>query len=311
MIDPHNPIFQDEQKAREYLESLRWPNGPVCPHCKSENEATKLAGKTTRPGVWKCRKCWKPFTVTVKTVFERSKVPLNTWLYVTFLLCSSKKGMSSHQIHRMIGGQYRTARFMTMRVREAMRVGSFEPPMGGGGGVVEIDDTFIGRKFGTRVWRGGHVHKHAVLTLVERGGEARSFHMKDGMSGSEVVPIVRANIDRETRLMSDTAGAYTYFKAGFTSHETVNHADDEWARGEVHTNTIEGYFSIFKRGMKGVYQHCSAANLHRYLAEFDFRYSNRIALGIDDNARTEKALKRIGGRRLMYKKSTGKEATQA
>lgn len=300
MIDPTNPIFTDDTKAREFLELQRWPNGPVCPHCKAENAATKLQGKSTRPGVYKCRKCDLPYTVTVGTVFERSKVPLRTWLYVTFLLCSSKKGISSHQVHRMIGVQYKTARFMTMRIREAMRSGSLMPPMGSGGGVIEADETFIGTKKDVKMRR-GTIHKHAVLTLVERGGEARSFHL-DRTTIGEVIPIARKNISNEARLMTDTASYYGPMQVGFASHETVNHREGEYGRGDIHTNTVEGYFSIFKRGMKGVYQHCSEANLHRYLAEFDFRYSNRIARGVDDNARAAKALKGIEGKRLMYKK---------
>ena len=313
MIDPSNPIFNDETKAREFLEAQRWPDGPVCPHCEATHTATKLQGRSTRPGVYKCKKCDLPYTVTVGTVFERSKVPLRTWLYVTFLLCGSKKGISSHQIHRMIGVQYKTARFMTMRIREAMRIGSLAPPMGSGGGTIEADETFIGAKAGTP--RKGqrpaaYQHKHAVLTLVERGGEVRSFHI-DRAQGKTIIPIIRANVSKEAAIVTDEAKHYGHLRAGFAAHETVNHTEKEYARGTIHTNTVEGYFSIFKRGMKGVYQHCAEQNLHRYLAEFDFRYSNRIALGIDDDARAAKALKGISGKRLMYKKPRAKAATAA
>jgi transposase-like protein len=312
LIDPSNPIFNDEEKAREYLEALRWPDGPVCPHCNAEKSATKLQGKSTRPGVYKCRKCEHPYTATVGTVFESSKIPLRTWLYVTFLLCSSKKGISSHQIHRMIGVQYKTARFMTMRIREAMRTGSLVPPMGGPGSIVEIDETYIGKKPEAKNFSKPHgaSQKMAVLTLVNRGGEARSFHI-DYSDSQTIVPIVQANIDRETKIATDEARYYNKLKKHFIEHGTVNHSAYEWKRGEVSTNVVEGFFSIFKRGMKGVYQHCSEANLHRYLAEFDFRYSNRIALGIDDDARAEKALKGIVGKRLLYKKSHVEKATCA
>jgi transposase-like protein len=300
MIDPTNPIFTDETKAREFLELQRWPNGPVCLHCKAENAATKLQGKSTRPGVYKCKACDQPYTVTVGTVFERSKIPLRTWLYVTFLLCSSKKGISSHQVHRMIGVQYKTARFMTMRIREAMRAGSFATPMGSGGSIVEVDETYIGYKGDKKYTRTGYSHRNAVLTLVSRDGEARSFHINES-NQQNILPIIRQNLAQEAKVVTDDAGYYRNLDKEFL-HAFVNHSAGQYGRGEIHTNTIEGFYSIFKRGMKGVYQHCSEKHLHRYLAEFDFRYSNRIALGIDDDARAAKALKGIEGKRLMYKK---------
>ncbi len=267
-----NPIFHDEVNAREFLEAQRWPNGPVCPHCKEEDAATKLQGKSTRAGVYKCKNCERPYTVTVGTVFERSKVPLRTWLYVTFLLCGSKKGISSHQIHRMIGVQYRTARFMTMRIREAMRTGALAPPMGSGGGVVEADETYTGRSIYPKMG-GGTQHMRTVFTLVERGGEARSFHIERAHA-STITPIIEANISKEAKIASDDAHHYHMLKKKGFDHESVSHRRGEYVRGDVHSNTVEGFFAIFKRGMRGTYQHCAEANLHRYLAEFDFRYSN-------------------------------------
>lgn len=302
MIDPNNPIFQNDESAREFLEAQRWPHGPVCPHCEAENAATKMQGKSTRPGLYKCRRCEKPYTVTVGTVFERSKVPLHTWMYATFLMCASKKGMSAKQLERMIGVQYKTAWFMFHRIREAMRKGDLAGPMGGGGGIVEVDETFMLVKR-TRGGRGRRLGEtRVVLTLIDRTGESRSFHI-DRANGTNIVPIVRENISREATLSTDDAPYYSYLDSGFAGRGVVKHRQEEYVRGEFHTNSCEGYFSIFKRGMRGVYQHCGEQHLHRYLAEFDFRYSNRIALGIDDDARAAKALKGISGKRLLYKKS--------
>lgn len=298
VIDLTNPIFNDEAKAREFLEAERWPHGPVCPHCEAVDAATKLKGKSTRPGVYKCKACEKPYSVTVGTVLERSKIPLHKWMLATFLLSSSKKGMSAHQLHRNLKVTYKTAWFMFHRIREAMRSGGLAPPMGGGGGIVEVDETFIGRKRGVRVGGGG-AHKHAVVTLVDRKGEARSFHVEN-LRTKTIVPIIKKNIERETRIATDEAGHYDVLRFHFRDHAKVTHSRFEWVRGEIHTNTVEGYFSVFKRGMKGIYQHCGEQHLHRYLAEFDFRYSNRSALGIDDAARARKALRGIGGKRLTY-----------
>jgi transposase-like protein len=293
-------IYTDENAAREHLESLNWPDGPVCPHCGTVNEATKLAGKSTRPGVYKCRPCQKPFSVTVGTVFERSKIKLNVWVHAVDLYTASKKGFSAHQLHRTLGVTYKTAWFMAHRIREAMR-DSNPPPMGGNGGVVEVDETYIGRLVDVPKQRGGTAHKNVVLTLVERSGSARSFHI-DSTTIAQVAPIIRENIRRETRLMTDEAPVYKEVGREYDSHDTVNHSAYEYVRGEITTNTVEGYYSIFKRGMKGVYQHCAEKHLHRYLAEFDFRYSNRVALGIDDTMRAEKAMKGIVGKRLMYRR---------
>jgi transposase-like protein len=301
-----NPIFQDETKAREWLEARVWPNGPVCPHCGNADPSRvrKLEGAKHRPGVYQCNECREQFTVTVGTVFERSKIPLTKWLAALFLLVSSKKGVSAHQIHRMLGITYKTAWFMMHRLREAMRSEELFP-MGGEGETVEVDETFIGRLEGVPKQRHGAAHKNVVLTLVERGGSARSFHV-DGTSIADVVPIVKANVAKETAMMTDTASEFRTM-GHFASHDMVNHAKDEYARYEgekmISTNTVENYYSVFKRGMKGVYQHCSEKHLHRYLAEFDFRYSNRAKLGCDDMERAERLAAGIVGKRLTYRRT--------
>jgi transposase-like protein len=295
-------IYTDENAAREHLEKLLWPEGPLCPHCGNADPARirKLEGKSTRPGVFKCNECRKPFSVTVGTVFERSHIPLHKWVYATHLLTSSKKGISSHQLMRMLDVTYKTAWFMSHRIREGMRPKELTP-MGGGGMTVEADETFIGRLEGQTKAQ-GYAHKNVVLTLVERGGIARSFHIEN-TSVSQIVPIVRQNVRRESKLMTDEARQYVNLGKEFDSHGAVRHANREYVRGEVHTNTVEGYYSIFKRGMKGVYQHCAEKHLHRYLSEFDFRYSNRSKLGIEDAERADKALQGITGKRLTYRRA--------
>lgn len=294
--------LQDEEAAYAYVEARVWPNGPVCPHCGGGSERIKkLAGKTTRIGLWKCYACMKPFTVKVGTVFESSHVKLHLWLQAVHLLCSSKKGMSSNQLHRTLGVTLKTAWFMSHRIREAMRDGPLLRPMGGEGAVVEVDETFIGQKKDVPKRR-GYAHKHAVLSLVERGGKVRSFHV-DGTKTADVVPIMKENIARETRIMTDEAGQYAHVKKHFAGHDFVSHGKGEYVRDEVHTNTVEGFYSVFKRGMKGVYQHCSEKHLHRYVAEFDFRHNNRVKLGVDDVQRTGNALRGIVGKRLTYRQS--------
>jgi len=296
--------FHDEEAAYAYLEARVWPKGPVCPHCGGVDRVGKLKGKSTRIGVWKCYQCRKPFRVTVGTVFESSHVPLRLWLQAVHLMTSSKKGISSNQLHRVLGVTLKTAWFMSHRVREAMRVLGMEP-MGGEGEVVEVDETYIGRRDGAVKARGTG-HKNVVLTLVQRGGTARSFHV-DGMAISDVMPILRENVARESRVNTDESSSYNDVALEFAEHDAVNHGQDEYARRTddplyiISTNTIEGYYSIFKRGMKGVYQHCKEKHLHRYLAEFDFRYSNRIALGVDDTERADRTLKGIVGKRLTYR----------
>jgi transposase-like protein len=290
-------VLQNETVAIAWVEARVWPKGPVCPHCGGFDRIGKMKGKATRIGLYKCYQCRKQFTVKVGTVFEDSHVPMNIWLQAMYLLCSSKKGISSNQLSRTLGVTLKTAWFMSHRIREAMRVVGMEP-MGGAGETVESDETFIGRIEGEKKRRGGWGHKNAVLTLVQRGGGARSFHIEDTSVG-QVHSIVRNNVARETALMTDEARHYDDVGRAFASHETVKHSDDEYVRYEgdriISTNTVEGYYSIFKRGMKGVYQHCSEKHLHRYLAEFDFRYSNRVRLGVDDVERTIRAVKGIVG----------------
>lgn len=297
--------FQDNDAAREHLESLRWPNGPVCPHCGGSDRNSALNGESHRDGLYFCGDCRSQFSVTVGTVFERSKIPLHKWLMATHLMCSSKKGISSKQIERMLGVTYKTAWFMTHRIREAMK------PSGGGmfgtgGKIVEADETFYGIKPGSVKRKGGPAHKEAIFSLVERNGSVRSFHVTD-VTAKTLKEKLDAHVAKDARLMTDGGGQYRKTKKDFPKHETVNHAAGEYARGDVTTNTIEGFFGIFKRGMFGVYQHCSSHHLERYTTEFDFRYSNRIALGISDTQRTDEALKGIGGKRLTYRR-TGAQA---
>jgi transposase-like protein len=302
-----DPRFTDETAAREALEAIVWPNGPICPHCGNADAAkiAKLETKTARPGLRYCNECKGQFTATVGTIFERSKIPLTKWWLAAHLIGSSKKGISSHQLHRMLGVSYKSTWFMMHRLREAMRVGGLAP-MGGDGQTVEIDETFIGKREGFEAKAGWVRHKNTVLTLVERGGSARSFHI-DEATKENIVPIVRDNLDRESHLMRDEARRYESIGKEFAAHDVVDHSRKEYGYtdhetgAKVNTNTVEGYYSIFKRGMKGVYQHCGEKHLHRYLAEFDFRYSNRSALGCEDQERARRALSGITGKRLTYK----------
>ena len=305
------PIFQDETAAREWLEARVWANGRPCPHCSVMDASTGLKGKAHRPGVYQCNACRGQFTVTVNTVFERSKIPLTKWLAALFLMVSSKKGVSAHQVHRMLGLSYKSAWFMMHRLREAMRSGALSP-LGGEGKIVEIDETYIGKKAGAKVKQGAS-HKHAILSLVERGGEVRSFHV-DSVKKEEIAPILKANIARETHIMTDDAFRYRGLAKDFAKHDAVRHSCDEYGYTDketgtkINTNTIEGYYSVFKRGMKGVYQHCSEKHLHRYVAEFDFRYSNRSARGIEDRQRADILAKGIVGRRLTYRRPNEEQA---
>jgi len=296
------PHFQSPEAAREYLEALRWGSDRVCPHCGTVNESFA----TKKAGVYRCRvkECRKDFSVTTKSVMESSHIKLSVWLQAFFLMSSSKKGMSSHQLHRALGITYKSAWFLTHRIREAMRAGGLVSPMGGNGGVVEVDETFFGRLEGQPKRKAAWSHKNVVLTPVERGGSARSFHV-DGVRIGDLQPIIRENLSREAALMSDEMYSYKEIGREFASHETVTHSKDEYVRlGDerlIHTNTVEGYYSIFKRGMKGVYQHCAEKHLHRYLSEFDFRYSNRVALGVHDGERADIAIKGAAGKRLTYR----------
>ncbi len=262
--------FHDEAAAYAWVQARVWPEGPVCPHCGGVERIGKMGGKSTRIGTYKCYQCRKPFSVKVGTVFEASHVPMTLWLQAMFLMTSSKKGISSNQLHRTLGVTLKTAWFMSHRLRLAMVAVGLDP-LGGEGKTVEADETYIGRVKGMPKPRSGFSHKHAVLTLVERGGSARSFHV-DGVSTADLKSFIVGSVAPETALMTDELNAYKPIGKGFASHETVNHSKDEYVRGRVHTNTVEGYYSVFKRGMKGVYQHCGERHLHRYLAEFDFRY---------------------------------------
>ena len=305
MTNLTDPIYTDKDKAREHFERIYWPNGPVCSHCGVVNSATLVKGKSHRPGMYQCNACRKPFTVTTGSVMESSHIPLNKWALGFHLYAASKKGFSAHQLHRMIGVTYKSAWFMSHRIREAM--GDSNPePLGSNGKFVEADETFIGRKAGTRV-RKGTAHKMAVMSLVERNGSSRSFPVTDINSGT-LVPLMKSNIAKGATVMTDSAWAYGSLPLHFKRHDTVNHSIDEYVRGDAHTNTVEGFFSVFKRGMKGVYQHCSEQHLHRYLAEFDFRYSNRMANGVDDLLRTMRAIRGAQGKRLTYRQANRKAA---
>jgi transposase-like protein len=304
--------FQDDDEARKALEALLWPDGPICPHCGVINHAYP----TKRTGVYRCaeKECRKDFTVTMRTVMERSKIPLHKWLQAFHLMCSSKKGMSAHQLHRTLGMGYETAWFMAHRIREAMRAGGLAAPLGGNGKVVEADETYYGqveepkalnaqgRPF--RKAKASPRNRRPILALVERGGNVRTFHVPVADKPS-VTKIVRENIARESRLHTDESKLYVGSDQHFDGHKAVTHSKKEYVRYEpgetVHTNTAEGYFSIFKKGMRGIYQHCKEKHLHRYLAEFDWRYNHRVALGYNDGERAALAVKNAAGKRLTYR----------
>jgi transposase-like protein len=291
------PQFKTEEGAFAYVEAHLWQEGPVCPHCGNcdATRIRKMQGKTTRMGLYKCNECRKPFTVRMGTIFESSHLPLHLWLQVIHLMCASKKGISTRQIQRMLQCSLKTAWFLTHRIREAMRTGELAPM----GGIIEVDETFIGNKKGVEVKRGWS-HKMKVLSLVSREtGEKRSF-VVDSVNAATIMPIVKANVAKEAMVMTDDSGVYLTVGENFHAHGVVNHSAEEYVIGIAHTNTIEGSFSIFKRGMKGIYQHCAEHHLHRYLAEFDFRYTNRESLGCNDTMRAETALRGVIGKRLTY-----------
>jgi hypothetical protein len=265
-----------------------------------------MKGKSTRIGTYKCYACRKPFTVKIGTIFEASNVKMTVWLQAIFLLAASKKGISTHQLHRVLGVALRTAWFLSHRIREAMRSGELAP-MGGAGGIVEVDETFIGREPGKPKKRAYH-HKMKVLTLVDRETKRARSMVVDNLKPTTIAPILRENMAKEARLATDEGGHYLHIGREFADHGVVRHGREEYVVGEVHTNTIEGYFSIFKRGMKGIYQHCGKRHLHRYLAEFDFRYNYRIANGYDDQQRTDELITGFVGRRLTYRDSSRRAA---
>jgi len=305
------PRFHDEAAARAWFEAARWPNGPVCSHCGSaKHYPTKIEGR------YRCasKECRKDFTVQTGTVMERSHAPLTHWVVAFTMGCSSKKGFSAHQLHRTLGCQYKTAWFLHHRVMEAMREGGLDlPKLGGEGKIVEADETYYGplkqpkthradgtpyrNRPGNKVMGPGN--KRAIVSLVERGGQVRSFHVPRADKAT-VSRIVTENIARESRLHTDESNLYKGADLFFADHETVKHSKKEYARGDVHVNSAEGFFGVFKRGMRGVYQHCSEKHLHRYLAEFDFRYNRRASLGWTDEARTIAAVKAAEGKRITY-----------
>jgi len=300
------PHYHDEAAAFAKLESIVWPNGPVCPHCGGVEKIYRIKpnpAKRIRHGLHKCGQCKGQFTAKIGTVFEDSKLPLHKWFQAAFLMASSKKGISSNQLARTLEVTVKTAWFMSHRLREAMRTGELNPMSG----IVEVDETFIGhdktiKPKGQKKGR-GYAHKYKVLTLVERGGRARSV-VVDDLQAETLVPILKEQIDREATIMTDEAGQYRYLDRDFAEHHFVRHGQGEYGRGPIHTNTIEGFFSIFKRGMKGVYQHASKKHLPRYVAEFDFRYNLRAATGVDDAARADALVAGIVGKRLTYRDSS-------
>ncbi len=304
--------FHNEKAAYKYVEKHIWANGRSCPHCGVVDRSGPLKGESTRIGVYKCYDCRKPFTVKVGTIFESSHIKLHIWLQAIFLISSSKKGVSANQLHRVLGITLKSAWFLSHRIREAMRDNG--KGVLGEGGIVEADETYFGRKkeqsktrsnglpFGHSKSGRGPSNKRAIVSLVERGGKVRSFHV-DRADKVTVAQIVVENVAKEAMMFTDESRLYTGADAHVSIHDTIRHAAGEYARGIVHTNTIEGYFSIFKRGMKGIYQHCSEKHLHRYLAEFDFRYNNRAGLGYNDEARSKNLLKGAVGKRLTYERT--------
>jgi|ERR1700733_2380551 len=310
MSDLSNPIFTDEAKARAWLEARIWPNGPICPKCGSVNNATLMKGKTTRPGLYQCNACREPFTVTVNTLYERSHIPLHKWLAATHLMMASKKGISALQVGRLLGISKKSSWFLCHRIRESLRGAGLEP-MGGEGKIVESDEAYIGGKEKNRhrihrAHRGsgtGFDTKEAVVSLVERGGSVRSFHIGT-VSAKTLRPVLTEQIKRDTYIMTDRASTSDWIKGDFAKHSTVNHTIGEYVRGDIHTNTVEGYFSIMKRGINGIYHHVSPQHLKRYLAEFDYRYNEREALGVNDAQRMAKSIPGIVGKRLTYRRTS-------
>jgi transposase-like protein len=309
----NQPQFQDAEKAREHLEALRWPNGPICPHCGSVRTPLKLEGKSYRPGLFKCGDCYEQFTVTVGTVFERSKIKLNIWLQAVHLMCASKKGISAKQLERMLGVTYKTAWFMAHRIREAMTA-EMAGPMGGSGKIVEADETYWGSEGGSKVQakkanpaarRSGAVLKDAnkVVALVERGGHVRAFHVPS-VTGQNLKIVLETQIHPDTHVMTDASPRYNLLKRehGFKAYDQINHSKHEYARGIVTTNTVEGFFSVFKRGLVGTFHHVAPKHLQRYTDEFSFRFNTRQALGFSDTDRANIALKNIAGKRLTYRR---------
>ena len=307
-----NPIFHNEIKAREWLERRLWPEGPICPKCGVVKQATLMRGKSHRAGLYQCNACQEPFTVTVGTLYERSHVPLHKWLAATYLMMSSKKGMSALQISRMIGVTYKTAWFLCHRIRESLRDSS--GPLGGEGKVVEVDETYVGGRDSNRhkskmkgkTFRSQSVEKEPIVSLVERGGRVRSTHIRD-VNIKTLRPILLEQIHAASHVMTDQHAVYPAATRAFAQHSYVNHGLDEYVRGDVSTNTVESYFAILKRGVFGTFHHVSAQHLKRYVGEFDYRYNTRIALGYSDMDRFAESFPGIVGKRLTYRRPRGAE----
>jgi transposase-like protein len=307
MIDLTNPIFNDETAAWEHFEAIRWPDGPICPHCGVINSADPIIGKTARHGLYRCRGCVEQFTATIGTIYEGSHIPMHKWLLATHLLCASKKGMSAHQLMRMLGiGSYRTAWFMCHRIREAMTP-STPSPIGGEGKIVESDETFIGGKSKNRAYGKKEPKKHAVMTLVERDGESRSFHVANVKAKTLREKIVKT-VSRKSHLMTDELASYEKVGKEFANHDTVTHSANEYVRlgGFVHINTAECRFSLMKRAVFGTHHSISEAHLPRYLSEWDYKWNTR---NISDTERAAAAVKGAEGKRLQYRQP--REATHA
>lgn len=297
------PHFHNEEAAYAFVEARIWPKGPVCPHCGGVERNSKLGGASTRIGTYKCYDCRKPFTVKIGTIFEKSHIPMRLWLQAIFLIASSKKGISSNQLHRTLGVTLKSAWFMSHRIREAMKDSGGEGLLGGGGVPVEVDETYYGTARPKPENFRGAGHKHKIVALVERGGKVRSFHMEK-ITGENIKQILRGNIAKDAHLMTDEATMYRKIGREFAQHSAVNHGEEEYARGEVTTNTIEGCFSILKRGLVGTYHHVTGAHLDCYIAEFDFRYNNRKSLGIEDKQRADNLLRGVVGKRPTYETTT-------
>jgi transposase-like protein len=302
MTNLSDPIYHDDAKAREYLESLRWAGGRFCPHCGEAERTSPIEGESNRPGMYYCRACEKQFTVTIGTVYERSHIPLHKWVTAMHLMASSKKGISAHQLHRLLGITYKSAWFMAHRIREAMREAK-PGPLGGQNKVVEVDETYVGGKLGNRKSR-KVPPKKAVVALVEREGRVRGHHVPT-VNAKTLRPILVSQVSRKSYLMTDESKVYPSIGKEFAGHGTVNHSAEEYVRtgGFHHTNTVENFFSILKRGITGVYQHTSEKHLSRYVDEFAFRHNNRIGLGVTDDQRREAAIKGAEGKRLTYRRT--------
>ena len=296
-----NPIFHDEDAARAHLESVRWPDGPTCPHCGEVDNVTLLHGKSHRKGLIYCNSCEQPFSVMVGSVMERSKIPLTKWVLGFHLMAAAKKGVSAHQLHRMLGITYKSAWFLAMRIREAMGLDpETEETMGGGGSIVESDETFVGGKK-KNVHKGKpEPKKHAVMALVERGGELKARHLPN-VTAKTVREVLDKHVDKGSHLSTDDSLVYYHVGKEYSEHSAVNHSKGEYVRGDAHVNTAESFFALLKRGVYGSFHAVSEQHLHRYVTEAAFKFNNRIARGVNDTERTKNAIRGASGKRLMYR----------